>query len=61
MSHASEHPVKCEKCSATHPGSKFDNIRADAAGWYHKKNSTAYCPEHIPEYVKRIRRQQDKR
>ena len=56
MSYASEHPVFCahraQGCTASHPGSRFDAMKADREGWFHSKaEETAYCPAHIPDWV----------
>ena len=57
MSHAASHPVKCAdpSCSAWHPSGKWGNIRAADAGWFHAKDGTAYCPKHIPKWVRKWR------
>jgi hypothetical protein len=54
VSRASENPVHCAdlSCTASHPGSRFDAIKADAAGWFHSKaEELAWCPEHVPGWV----------
>jgi hypothetical protein len=61
VSYASEHPVVCarEGCTAFHPGSRFDAMKADRAGWFHSKaEGTAYCPAHIPDWVPAWRERQ---
>ena len=60
-SYAARHPVRCAQngCQAAHPGSKWDVIAADAAGWFHGQDGSAWCPGHSPEWVRawRARRQ----
>ena len=64
MSYASDHPVRCAEkkngCPASHPGSRFDNSKADKAGWFHGKDGTAYCPDHLPDWVGPWRERQAK-
>lgn len=56
MSYASEHPVYCARredlnCQASHPGSRWDSIKADGEGWFHSKaEECAYCPAHVPAW-----------
>lgn len=56
MSYASEHPVYCVRkaqgCTASHPGSRFDAMKADREGWFHsREEEAAYCPAHVPDWV----------
>lgn len=53
MSHATEYPTQCthQGCTAEHPAGKWGDIRAAEAGWFHKKDGTAYCPKHVPQWV----------
>lgn len=56
MSHASDNPVFCvrkpEGCPASHPGSRWDAMKADREGWFHSRaEEAAYCPEHVPGWV----------
>jgi hypothetical protein len=58
-------PVTCTRtdlgCTASHPDSKFDCIRAVEAGWFHSKvQDEAFCPGHLPEWVPGWRAQQAK-
>lgn len=59
MSHRNQHKVYCwaGSCTASHPGSKWDTIRADEQGWFHQKDGKAYCPKHVPEWVSKWRKQ----
>lgn len=52
-SHRLQYPDGCceESCTATHPGSKWDCMRADKEGWFHSKEGKIYCPEHKPAWV----------
>jgi hypothetical protein len=54
MSHASDNPVRCAdtSCAAQHPSGKWGNIKAAADGWFHAKDGTAYCPSHVPKWVR---------
>jgi hypothetical protein len=38
-------------CSATHPDHAWGKIHAHGAGWFTQKNGTAWCPDHVPEWV----------
>jgi hypothetical protein len=63
VSYASDHPVYCARkgdlgCTATHPGSRFDAIKADEAGWFHSKAEGAFCPGHVPGWVPAWRERQ---
>ena len=60
MSYASQYPVRCTHpgCTAQHPSSKWGDIRAADAGWYHAKDDTAYCPDHVPGWVREWRAKQ---
>jgi hypothetical protein len=57
VSHASEHPVFCARradlnCTASHPGSRWDAMKADKAGWFHSRaEECAWCPKHVPDWV----------
>ena len=57
MSFASEHPVFCARredlnCTASHPGSRWDAMKADRGGWFHSyQEEQAYCPDHVPDWV----------
>jgi hypothetical protein len=56
MSRTSEHPVTCleEGCPASFPGSKFDAIRAQEAGWFFPREHEGlrgWCPAHVPSWV----------
>lgn len=57
MSHAREHPVRCEdpSCGARHQGGKWGTIRAGERGWFHARDGRAYCPKHVPKWVKKWR------
>lgn len=65
MSRASESPVYCARrgdlgCQASHPGSRFDAIRAGEQGWFHSKaEAVAFCPAHVPEWVPAWRAKQE--
>ena len=65
MSYASEHPVFCARredlgCTASHPGSRWDTMKADRAGWFHSKaEECAYCPGHVPDWVPAWRAKQE--
>lgn len=63
MSHASENPVYCvqraQGCTASHPGSRFDAMKADREGWFHsREEQAAYCPAHVPGWVPAWREKQ---
>jgi hypothetical protein len=61
MSQASESPVRCARrgCTASHPGSRHDNIRAQGEGWFHSRRDDAhFCPEHVPGWVPEWRARQ---
>jgi hypothetical protein len=57
MSHAAGNPVYCARktdlgCTATHPGSKHDAIKAQQGGWFNsKKTGVSFCPAHVPDWV----------
>jgi hypothetical protein len=56
VSWASDHPVLCVRaadgCTASHPNSRHDAIRAGEAGWFHSQQEhVAYCPAHVPAWV----------
>lgn len=57
MSHAAGHPAKCAgpDCPATHPSGKWGNIRAARDGWFESRNGEAYCPKHVPSWVRKWR------
>lgn len=54
MSYASEHPVRCadDSCTAWHPAGVLGTMRATRAGWHHANDGKAYCPKHIPKWVR---------
>lgn len=67
MSHASTHLVHCARtdlgCTVSFPGSKWDTIRATAAGWFFsRQEDKAFCPQHTPDWVAgwRVRKDQPK-
>lgn len=47
--------MRCIVCNTSVPDSKWDNIRAHSAGWFEQKDSTAYCPVHVPAWVQKWR------
>jgi hypothetical protein len=64
VSHASAHPVRCARqadlgCPAQVPGSRHDQIRAQAAGWFFsRREDAAFCPDHVPDWVPAWRERQ---
>ena len=62
MSYSRENPTRCstEGCTASHPSSHWDSVRADREGWFHQKDGTTYCPEHRPAWVDGWRARQAK-
>lgn len=54
MSYASDNPVRCAdpSCAAQHPAGVLGTMRATTAGWHHAKDGTAYCPNHVPKWVR---------
>jgi hypothetical protein len=57
VGYAADHPVYCARredlgCQASHPGSRWDSMKADKAGWFHSRaEECAWCPEHVPDWV----------
>jgi hypothetical protein len=57
VSYAAEHPVYCARredlgCTASHPRSRFDDIKANEAGWFSSyQERQSYCPDHVPDWV----------
>ena len=49
--------IKCSHldCETTHAASYWDSIKASDKGWFVQKDGTAYCPEHVPEWVEEWR------
>jgi hypothetical protein len=46
--------MKCahESCTATFEAHRWGKTRAQSSGWFlQRDNVTAWCPEHIPEWV----------
>lgn len=48
----------CERSFIPH---KWGAIAAHRIGWFTKKDGTAWCPHHTPEWVKTWRRQTKKK
>jgi hypothetical protein len=67
VSFAADHPVYCARrkdlnCQASHPGSRWDAMKADREGWFHSKaEEAAYCPDHVPDWVSAWREKQKAR
>lgn len=59
MSRPVIYPAHCAHpgCLNTHPSGKWGNIRAHADGWFASKDGTEYCPDHVPEWVKKWRKE----
>jgi len=57
MSHSSDNQVHCTYhcCAAKHPSGKWGTIRAAEKGWFHGRDGNAWCPLHIPKWVKKWR------
>lgn len=50
------------RCSKSIADNKFSHIRASAAGWFFsREHDTAYCPKHVPRWVKAWRKKHAKR
>lgn len=60
MSYRLEFPTTCAHpgCETNHPSSRFDDSKAVSEGWFHQRDGTAWCPEHLPEWVAEWRAKQ---
>lgn len=38
-------------CSAEHKGDKWNNIKAQEAGWFSQRSGEHWCPDHTPSWV----------
>jgi hypothetical protein len=43
--------IKCTVCKATVKNHYWSKMRANKEGWFFKRDGTAYCPEHLPEWL----------
>lgn len=64
MSYASEHSHKClqPECPEEVPASRWDMIRAQAAGWFFPRDDPGgrgWCPAHKPAWVDEWRKRQN--
>lgn len=57
--------MKCKTCGKKVPHknktgrlSKWDVIKAGEAGWFFQRDGTAWCPNHVPEWVESWRERQ---
>lgn len=41
----------CAECGKTHKKDRWNNSKAQGLGWFMQKDGTAWCPDHIPEWV----------
>lgn len=51
--------VECAEpeCTARYKNHRWGRIKAD--DWFHQKDGTSWCPEHIPEWVEEWRAKHD--
>lgn len=49
--------MKCAQpgCAASAKDDRWAKIKAHDAGWFEQKDGTAWCPEHVPDWVARWR------
>lgn len=47
--------MRCVDCEAEAADHKWGRIKAGEAGWFFTRDGKAYCPSHIPEWVKKWR------
>jgi hypothetical protein len=45
--------ITCSCCDRTVANHRWGKIKA--TGWFFAKDGTAYCPEHVPEWVQKWR------
>lgn len=38
-------------CTAEHKSDRWNNSRAQKAGWFMEKNGDCWCPDHVPDWV----------
>ncbi len=38
-------------CEARYQPHRWGSIKAHATGWFIQKDGTAWCPEHVPDWV----------
>lgn len=38
-------------CEAQYKDHRWGSIKAHAAGWFIQKDGTAWCPDHVPDWV----------
>lgn len=60
-SYGRAHPIVCSRCDASIPGGKWSIIKAGEWGWFFQRDGTAYCPDHVPEWVSAWRARRDGR
>lgn len=43
--------VTCNQtdCEASHPDHHWGHVKAE--GWFHSRDGSAWCPEHVPDWV----------
>jgi hypothetical protein len=39
-------------CDKSFKDNRWSKIKAGGAGWFFQKDGSAWCPEHIPDWVK---------
>lgn len=49
------------ECDAHFPNHRWGRIKAHSEGWYEGKDGHAYCPQHVPDWVKTWRRKKEKK
>lgn len=42
-------------CERSFPVHKWGQITAHREGWFHQKDGTSWCPEHVPDWVEKWR------
>jgi hypothetical protein len=45
--------ITCCQCDRSIAGHKWGKIQSE--GWFFSKNGSAYCPDHIPDWVDKWR------
>lgn len=47
--------IQCNGCDTQIPNHRWGKIKAE--GWLFRKDGTAWCPDHLPEWVVEWRKQ----
>lgn len=52
--------IKCANCDRTVKDHYWGRVKAHDTGWLIQKNGTAYCPDHLPDWVEGWRKDRER-